>query len=77
MNVSAKMKQRKASFAFVKKNIFTAFIKQTKLYLLKIPNRISSPSSSIFETVCLIIYEISVSVAAGNRETIMLVTNAS
>ena len=37
----------------------TIQVKKTKLYLIKLPNRTSSPSSCISETACLISCEIS------------------
>ena len=52
-------------------------VKKTKLYLLKLPNRTSSPSLCISETACLISCEISLFVMAVNREGILLTTYAS
>ena len=54
-------------------------VKQTKLYLLKLLNRISSPSSCISETACLIVGEISLFVTSLSKpqEAILLVTYAS
>ena len=51
--------------------------RRDKLYLLKLPNRNSSPSSCISGTAFLIICEISLFVTATNREAILFVTNAS
>ena len=62
------------------KTFFTGFIdkdKNTKLYLLKLPNRASSPSSCISGTAYLIICEISLFVTVGNREGILLATYTS
>ena len=42
-------------------------VKKTKLYLLKLPNQTSSPSSCISGTACLISCEISLFVTAANR----------
>ena len=49
-------------------------VKKTKLYLLKVPPRTSSPSSCISGTACLISGEISLFVTAANREGILLET---
>ena len=49
----------------------------TKLYLLKLPNRTSPPSSCISGTACSISCEISLFVAAANQEGILLATYAS
>ena len=48
------------------------FKSQTKLYLLKLPNWTSSPSSCISGTAHLTICEISLFVTAANREAILL-----
>ena len=45
--------------------------------LLKLPNQISSPSSCILGTACLIICDIYLFVMAANREAILLVTYTS
>ena len=52
----------------------TIQVKKTKLYLLKLPNRTSSPFSCILGTACLISCEISLFVTAGNRKGILLAT---
>ena len=55
------------------KIFFTGFIdkyktcEQTKLYLLKLSNRIPSPSSCISRKACLIICEISLFVTAAKK----------
>ena len=51
--------------------------KDKKLYLLKLPNRTSSPTSCISATACLISCEISLFVTAANREGIFLATYVS
>ena len=64
----------------ITKNFFTGFIDEfkSKLHLFKLPNRISSPSSCIPVTACLIICEVSLFVSAVKyRKAIMLVTYAS
>ena len=53
----------KTEFVFVNKKLFHRFrrkiqVKQTKLNLLKLPNRISSPSSCISGKACLIMCEV-------------------
>ena len=48
--------------------------KDKDLYLLKLPNRTSSPSSCILGTACLISCGNSLFVQAGNREGILLAT---
>ena len=55
----------------------TIQVKKTKLYLLKLPNRTSSPSSCISEIACSISCEISQFVMAANRESILLATYTS
>ena len=51
---------------------------KSKLHLFKLPNRISSPSSCIPVTACLIICEVSLFVSAVKyRKAIMLITYAS
>ena len=42
-------------------------VKQTKLYLLKHPNRLLSPFLCISRTACLIIWEISLFVTYGSK----------
>ena len=48
-------------------------VKKTKRYLLKLPNKTSSPSC-ISGTACFIIFKISLFVTAANRKGILLVT---
>ena len=62
------------------KKVFTIFIDKFKsiLYLLKLPNWFSSPSSYISGRACLIICDsISLFVMAANGETILLITYTS
>ena len=66
---------------YITKKIFTGFVDEfkSKLHLLKLQSRISSPSSCISVRACLIICEISLFVSAVKyrKAIIMLVTYAS
>ena len=65
MNKSTKVTQDLSLICICKQKTFSPVlsiiiqVKKTKLYLLKLPNRTSSPSSCISEIACLISCEIS------------------
>ena len=79
MNKSTKLKDFYSLICICKQKTFSQVLSRntSQLYLLKLPNRTSPPSSFIWGTACLISCEVSLFVTAASREGILLATYAS